>query len=283
MGGLTHADCPCRNGSRYDVDHELYGRLRLVLRELSGLTRAIGDGAPPCGHAGGGLFPSAADDIDDVFASAARGARLELLEVRPGLPARGAATPSAAHHRMIVGSPAVGGPGAAERIADMTARGIEIRTTGVLPVRIAVVDREVLAVALELGDDCGFVLVERSAEAARQVAARFTDSWWTRARPCGAVPAAPGSAASVTEAAVIEGLVQGLTDESVARRVGITPRTVRRYVAAVSERYGATSRLQLGVLIGRAGGCAGPDTAGAPGRGPQGPRAATAALAPPQG
>ncbi|MFD3326932.1 helix-turn-helix transcriptional regulator [Streptomyces sp. NPDC058701] len=68
--------------------------------------------------------------------------------------------------------------------------------------------------------------------------------------PAGPAPV-PQGALTGTEAAVIEGLAQGLTDESVARRVGVTPRTVRRHVAAVSERYGATSRLQLGLLLGR--------------------------------
>ncbi|WP_267243096.1 hypothetical protein [Streptomyces sp. PR69] len=46
------------------------------------------------------------------------------------------------------------------------------------------------------------------------------------------------AAESTTEAAVIAGLVQGLTDESVALRIGVTPRTVRRQQIAHDDRHG---------------------------------------------
>ncbi|MBB6174688.1 DNA-binding CsgD family transcriptional regulator [Nocardiopsis mwathae] len=46
-------------------------------------------------------------------------------------------------------------------------------------------------------------------------------------------------------------LGQGDTDEVIARRLGVTSRTVRRRVSAVMTRLGTTSRLQLGVVCAR--------------------------------
>lgn len=221
----------------------LFEQLRSAVDRLSGLTQALGDTATTVDH--DPLPVVSADRIDDAFASVAGAARLELLEVRPEVPRRPVtpATPRpGVHHRLIVDS----------RVADAvdTAawRDTEIRTAELLPVRAVVADREALALAVGLTHDTGCLLTDRHSETAARFAARFLDVWWPRAHPY--APAATAAEAA-TEAAVIAGLAQGLTDESVARRVGVTPRTVRRHVAAVSARFGATSRLQLGVLIGR--------------------------------
>jgi DNA-binding NarL/FixJ family response regulator len=133
-------------------------------------------------------------------------------------------------------------------------------------VRLAVADGWTVAAALDDGPGHGYLLVERGSQLARSVS-RVAERWWNRAelmRPdLSAVEGAHWSARSATETAIIAALARGDTDETVARRLGITPRTVRRYVADVSERYGATSRMQLGVLLGRSGAvCDRPDGTG---------------------
>ncbi|MCM4081122.1 helix-turn-helix domain-containing protein [Paractinoplanes hotanensis] len=65
-------------------------------------------------------------------------------------------------------------------------------------------------------------------------------------------------------------LATGLTDESVAARLGVSERTVRRTMAAVMARLGARSRFQAGLIAARQGltppatvcGCAGADHRG---------------------
>lgn len=257
MGAPTVADCPWDTGDQHHLCHALCGQLQSSVRELSGLARALSGAAlDGDGRMCRDDHPVFSDDLDDAFHAVAAFARLELLEVRSCLPT-GDAAPSGLRHRVILGSHPGSRSGLAERVDELAGRGVQIRTAGLLPVRIAVTDRSAVAVALEAGDGCGYLVVERRRSAARRVAARFLEHWWRRARPLGtAEPVQPVEGAafpgpSRTEAAVIAGLTRGLTDESVARRVGITPRTVRRHVAAVCERYGATSRLQLGVLIGQ--------------------------------
>lgn len=48
-------------------------------------------------------------------------------------------------------------------------------------------------------------------------------------------------------------LAAGMTDEAAATRLGVSPRTVRRYVADLMEALSATSRFQVGVLAARNG------------------------------
>lgn len=239
---------------RHRDQHELMGRLRAALDSLDALTDVLPVMAESCCEGlrtAYGLAPGASGGGDDVFAELRDNARFELLEVRPALPA-GCASRTPAHHRLIVGASAAESPGAAARISAATGQGALVRTAGLLPLHIAVADRENLVVALDLGDGPTVLHTTRTPGTAQDVARRFLEDWWPRARPCGAGLRVPPGTLTGTEAAVIDGLAQGLTDESVARRVGVTPRTVRRHVAAVSERYGATSRLQLGLLLGRA-------------------------------
>ncbi|MBT2455557.1 LuxR C-terminal-related transcriptional regulator [Streptomyces sp. ISL-86] len=271
MSSGAHVHRPGLDDARHRDQHELMGRLRAALDSLDALTDVLPAMAVSCCEglaAGYGLAPESSDggnggnggngDGDgeggageDVFAELRDSARFELLEVRPALPA-GRTSGAPAHHRLIVGASAAESPGAAARISAVTGRGALVRTVGLLPLHLAVADRENLVVALDLGDGPTVPHTIRTPATAREVARRFLQDWWPRARPCGAGLRVPPGTLNGTEAAVIDGLAQGLTDESVARRVGVTPRTVRRHVAAVSERYGATSRLQLGLLLGRA-------------------------------
>jgi DNA-binding NarL/FixJ family response regulator len=49
------------------------------------------------------------------------------------------------------------------------------------------------------------------------------------------------------EVTVVRLLAQGLKDEAVSRRTGLSLRSVRRTVASVGERLGTQSRFELGV------------------------------------
>ncbi|WP_156724703.1 helix-turn-helix transcriptional regulator [Streptomyces apocyni] len=249
MESSTHAMCACTT--------DTFDELRAAVAQLSGLTQALGASAVPGDH--GALRPASVDRIDEVFAAVVRATRLELLEVRPEPPRpheAAAATAPTLRHQVIVDSQAAVTTAAATAAAP-TGPGVEIRAMPLVPVRMAVSDREALVVAIGLTEDTGYLLVDRQSDAAARLATRFLAQWWPRARHYCPAPdasttqAVSKAAESATEAAVLAALVQGLTDDCVARRVGVTPRTVRRHVAAVSARFGATSRLQLGVLIGR--------------------------------
>lgn len=60
-------------------------------------------------------------------------------------------------------------------------------------------------------------------------------------------PAAPSGSPTEIELEVIRAMSLGLADDAAARRLAVSERTFRRYVAQVYERLGATSRFQAGV------------------------------------
>ena len=63
----------------------------------------------------------------------------------------------------------------------------------------------------------------------------------------------PADDASVDHRTLIVLLAQGLTDEAIGRRLGISSRTVRRRVAEIVHSLGAKSRFQAGVRAAQAG------------------------------
>ncbi|MFI7388108.1 LuxR C-terminal-related transcriptional regulator [Streptomyces sp. NPDC049813] len=149
----------------------------------------------------------------------------------------------------------------AMRLAD---RGAEVRTTPTLPVKLTIIDREVVILPTEgTGEDAGAGPTEGAAtgETGRQrpqallmtarevrdaVCALF-DNYWATAALWGANPRdKDGSDLTAQEAEVLRILSRGMTDEAVAKRLGISPRTARRIAADLMEKLGARSRFQAG-------------------------------------
>ncbi|MDQ1007701.1 DNA-binding CsgD family transcriptional regulator [Streptomyces sp. V4I23] len=60
------------------------------------------------------------------------------------------------------------------------------------------------------------------------------------------LPARGETAPTETERQLLDMLMEGLTDRAVARRLGLSERTVRRLVAQLMERLGAASRFEAG-------------------------------------
>lgn len=66
-------------------------------------------------------------------------------------------------------------------------------------------------------------------------------------------PVSTGVALDAYQRALVQALVLGNTDDIVARRLGISPRTFRRRLATLMTRLGCTSRFQTGAQAVRAG------------------------------
>lgn len=60
-------------------------------------------------------------------------------------------------------------------------------------------------------------------------------------------PAAPSGRPTALEVEVVRAMSLGLADDAAARKLAVSERTFRRYVAQVFERLGTTSRFQAGV------------------------------------
>ncbi|MCX5205043.1 LuxR C-terminal-related transcriptional regulator [Streptomyces sp. NBC_00237] len=129
--------------------------------------------------------------------------------------------------------------------------GGEIRTVPHLPFRMQIVDRKAALVPLHLEESAqGALLIEEPSVVS--ILCALFDMVWTAA-------AALSSDAGVTEGVspqereLLRLLAQGLTDEAVARKLGVSLRTERRMLTRVSEHLNAQSRFQLGQRAVEAG------------------------------
>jgi DNA-binding CsgD family transcriptional regulator len=113
---------------------------------------------------------------------------------------------------------------------------------------LLVVDRAVAILAdSPAAEDASPVLVRAPALVAALVA-NFDRRWH------GAVdPLPPAGELTQLRRQIVTGLAAGLTDEAVARRLGICSRTVRRHLTDLMSAFEARSRLELGARLISAG------------------------------
>ena len=77
---------------------------------------------------------------------------------------------------------------------------------------------------------------------------------WERATPLRSErPTKPGDRLTPTQQAVLELMAQGLQDDAIARRAGISTTTVRRHISAIMNRLGVSSRFAAGAAAQRRG------------------------------
>jgi predicted transcriptional regulator len=129
--------------------------------------------------------------------------------------------------------------------------GEQVRVTTKLPPRMAVFSTEVALVSSAWGGgtSSGFILVRAPALVA--LVAEIFDHYWERAVPLPS-PADKGTARE-ERMEILEGLMLGAKDETIARQLGVSLRTVRRRVADLMEELGATTRFQAGMEAVRRG------------------------------
>lgn len=130
--------------------------------------------------------------------------------------------------------------------------GGEARTVPIVPYLMVIVDRLVALIPSNPSDPRHGALEVRSPGVIAALLSHFEDVW-SHAQVLGA-------AASVDEVGLTEAQREllrlsavGHTDESAARRLGVSLRTVRRMMSELTERLGARSRFEAGVLAARRG------------------------------
>ncbi|MFC7617405.1 LuxR C-terminal-related transcriptional regulator [Actinokineospora soli] len=203
----------------------------------------------------GPVGPAALAGLDEAAACVERlvaGVRGEVVQLAcahvPGAPefsrqvaeavlSRGAAL------RPVWSSAVLAEPAAAEHAAWLAARWAAPRVVDAVPMRATVVDGVVAVVH----DERGKAGVIRAGRALGEIG-RIADRLWERGVAVTPPPAKsePGAADSRNEL-VLRLLADGLTDDAIARRVGVSVRTVRNDVAGTMARLKARSRFQAGV------------------------------------
>ncbi|MFD5820568.1 LuxR C-terminal-related transcriptional regulator [Streptomyces sp. NPDC127038] len=126
----------------------------------------------------------------------------------------------------------------------MTDEGAEIRTLSELFGRMVAFDGETVFIPHQDDPDAAIVIQDPSTVS--YLCATF-DHAWSLAEPYH--PAwTESSARDEVKQAIVRLLAEGMKDEMVARRLGMSLRTCRKHIAEIMEQLGAASRFQAGYL-----------------------------------
>jgi DNA-binding CsgD family transcriptional regulator/sugar-specific transcriptional regulator TrmB len=131
-------------------------------------------------------------------------------------------------------------------------QGCEVRTVASLPNRMIIYDREFVMIASNAEDTAAGAVQVSSPGMVTALHSLF-ESVWQSAEPLEApVHPAPGEL-TCQQAEALRFLALGHTDEAIAKRLGVSPRTARRITSSLMTHLGARSRFQAGVLAIRLG------------------------------
>lgn len=135
----------------------------------------------------------------------------------------------------------------------MTEEGGQVRTAALLPPQMLIIDRKTAVVPIDLNDTKRGALVTREPAIVASLVAVYQQAWDT-AVPLGADrEQGLGAGLSPGEKELLLLLAKGMTDETAAKRLGVSLRTVRRQMAALMERLGAASRFEAGLKAAQRG------------------------------
>lgn len=130
--------------------------------------------------------------------------------------------------------------------------GGQTRTVPSLPMRLIICDRATAVIPMhpDASHEGAFVIHLSSVVGALN---DLFDLIWERATPLGEPPAPDSDGPSERDLTLLRMLEDGLTDEGIGRKLGVSIRTVRRLMADLLTRLNAQSRFQAGVEAVRRG------------------------------
>lgn len=138
-------------------------------------------------------------------------------------------------------------PDALETVKRAIEKGEQSRMHPKLPMKLAIADRSVALLPLVLEDMVESALVVRKCALLDALVVLFEMLW----EQSSAVLPAP--VAQQPDLGLLTLLAAGAKDETIARQLGISPRTVTRRVAELLDQLGARTRFHAGVLAARNG------------------------------
>lgn len=158
-------------------------------------------------------------------------------------------------YRVVYGARILQHPLAVRAVTACIAQGEEARVYRDVPLNLTVGEERALLMAGAPGTERLHGLVVRPSDLYDRLAALFEVFWSL------AVPLTPGSGPDPADTPAVPAaarrlvtlMAAGLTDESIARELGVSERTVARRIAALQRDLGVQSRFQLGVQASRRG------------------------------
>ncbi|GAB3066848.1 hypothetical protein [Micromonospora schwarzwaldensis] len=168
----------------------------------------------------------------------------QMIAEAPALSERGVTL------RVVYGAGASGRDEQALRACAVEA-GYEARLVPEVAGAVAILHEQAAFIPTVAADAGEAVVVVRQATVLEVLCGAFEQHWSAAARLTDDRTPEPTDGDEVKRR-ILELLVQGARDETIARRVGISVRTCRKYVARILHEAGAQSRFQAGYLLGDA-------------------------------
>ncbi|MFF5230562.1 LuxR C-terminal-related transcriptional regulator [Dactylosporangium sp. NPDC000521] len=188
--------------------------------------------------------------------------RVEMLSIMPGVQAPAAMDAAQRNNDILLArnvtirtamqEAARNDKGTLAYAQSLTDAGAEVRAAPLLPPRMLVFDRATGLVPIDPANTSHGVLVLTGRGVVASLVALF-EQVWASAVPLGASRARTRHGVTPQERELLRLLGQGHTDESAAKRLGVSQRTCRRMMADLMERLNARSRFEAGLLAARAG------------------------------
>ena len=123
--------------------------------------------------------------------------------------------------------------------------GGQVRTVPALPTRMIIMDRRTAMIPVSSDDTAAGAVLLTGQGTLTALCALF-ETTWDSAQPLGET--APTDAHGLTgqQATTLRLLAEGHTDETIAKRLGVSHRTARRIASELMDRLGARSRFEAG-------------------------------------
>jgi DNA-binding CsgD family transcriptional regulator len=139
-------------------------------------------------------------------------------------------------------------------LADLAELGAEVRLIDHAPFDLLIQDRQTACLPVDPDDPGKSSMILVHSAALVQSIASIYDDYWLRALPFEVNPPGASGADGETELTaqervVIRLLAGGLSDDQIARKMGVHRRTVQRAVAKLMERLQASSRFEAGLKL----------------------------------
>ncbi|WP_413754037.1 LuxR C-terminal-related transcriptional regulator [Streptomyces sp. R-74717] len=129
----------------------------------------------------------------------------------------------------------------------LTEQGCEVRTVPSLPNRMIIYDRKLAMIASNADDTAAGAVQVSSPGMVTALHSLFESMWQSAEQLEAPVHPAPGEL-TCQQAEALRLLALGHTDEAIAKRLAVSPRTARRITSSLMTHLGARSRFQAGVL-----------------------------------
>ncbi len=206
-------------------------------------------------------------NVSAVLEDASRRAEEEVLSLHPGRPLPAEMVEAGLERdRLVLGRgvrmrtihlrSAASAPHMTAYLRRLNGAGAQVRTAHTLPMRLIVVDGSLAIVpASRTADGEIAAIVLRGETLAGVFRGIFQHSWESATVLTESATDSPEGDWRPTgrHRELVRMLGGGLTDEAMARKLGVSERTVRRLVSELTERLGTASRFQAGVCAVRLG------------------------------